>query len=131
MKAWASYGSEHSANLVMIGRFRDAASAEKAKAIIDELTEFIRASDEDQRTAERYSEGLIEILKRINFYDVAPAELEQFRYDVSFELKDNQIIVTTDETDISACLKLMIYKGARVEVYSAHDYPDFGEKSGQ
>jgi len=128
MKVWHSYGSEHSANLVMIGSFKDAVSAEKAKAIIDEITEFMMHSDDDHRGAERFSNGVMEILKKVEFYDVAPAELEQFRYDVSFELKGNQIVLTTDETDISAFLKLMIDKGARIEVYSAHDYPDTSEK---
>jgi Family of unknown function (DUF6375) len=31
MKIWNSYGSEHSARIVMIGRFKDVASAKKAK----------------------------------------------------------------------------------------------------
>ena len=40
------------------------------------------------------------------------------------ELKDQQVVITTDEPDVSAFLKLMVDKGARVEVFSAHDYPD-------
>ena len=35
MKIWNSYGSEHSANLVMIGSFKDAASAEKLHKSIE------------------------------------------------------------------------------------------------
>ena len=35
MKIWYQNGSEHSANLVMIGHFEDAANATKAKEIID------------------------------------------------------------------------------------------------
>jgi Family of unknown function (DUF6375) len=128
MKIWNSYGSEHSANLVMIGSFKDVASAEKAKEIIDEITKFMMNTDDDYRGVEHYSDAVMELLKRVRFYNVAPAELDQFRYDISSELNGNQIVVRTDETDISAFLKVMIDKGARVEVYSAHDYPDTGEE---
>lgn len=34
------------------------------------------------------------------------------------------MILTTDESEVSAFLKVMIQKEAKVEVYSAHDYPD-------
>jgi len=55
--------------------------------------------------------------------------LYEDQYDISSELKGNQIVVRTDEPDVSAFLKLMIDKGARVEVYSAHNYPDSGKES--
>ncbi len=128
MKIWHSYGSEHSANLVMIGRFKDAASAEKAKEIIDEITKFVVDTNYECQGAEHYPDDVLDLLKRVKFYNVAPFELDQFRYDIDSELIGNQIVVKTDEPDVSAFLKLMIDKGARVEVYSAHDYPDVGEK---
>jgi len=39
-------------------------------------------------------------------------------------LNGSRIVVTTDELEVSGFLKLMVDKGAKVEVYSAHDYPD-------
>lgn len=131
MKIWNSYGSEHSANLVMIGSFKDATSAEKAKEIIDEITKFMmNAGDADYRGVDYFPEPVMELLKRVRFYDIAPFEIDQFRYDINSKLEDNKIIVTTDESDVSAFLKLMINKGARIEVYSAHDYPDMDKNSG-
>lgn len=130
MKIWNSYGSEHSANLVMIGTFKDATSAEKAKEIIDEISKFmVNAGDADYRGADYFPEAVMDLLKRVRFYDIAPFEIDQFRYDVDSKLKDDKIIITTDESDVSAFLKLMINKGARIEVYSAHDYPDTDKKS--
>jgi hypothetical protein len=126
MKIWNSYGSEHSANLVMIGKFTDAASAEAAKDAIDEVEKFI--GDHDSREgAERYSDAEMDLFKRLNFYWLQPGELEQFRYDIRSELQGDSIVVTTDETEIAALLKLLLAKGARVEVYSAHQYPDTGK----
>jgi len=128
MKVWNSYGSEHSANLVMIGKFKDVGSAEKAKAAIDEITAFMRVRDEDSRDADHYSDGVLAVLRKVEFHSCAPMELEQFTYDMSAELKGDQIVITTDEPDISAFLKLLIEKGARVEVYSSNDYPDKTDK---
>jgi hypothetical protein len=108
----------------MIGSFKDAASAEKAKGIIDEITKFMMNTNEDYQGAESYSDDVMDLLKRVRFHTIAPFELDQFRYDISSEVQGNQIVLRTDEPDISAFLKLMIDKGARVEVYSAHDYPD-------
>jgi hypothetical protein len=127
MKLWNSYGSEHSANLVMIGKFKDAASAEKAKAIIDEIIGFMIKSDDDHRGADRYSDSALALLKKVEIYSLGPAELEQFIYGIRAELEDAKIVIKTDESEVSAFLKIMIDKGAHVEVYSAHDYPDAAE----
>jgi len=40
------------------------------------------------------------------------------------KVEGSKMILTTDEVDISAFLKVMLDSGARIEVYSAHDYPD-------
>jgi Family of unknown function (DUF6375) len=56
MKIWNTYGSEHSANLVMIGKFKDVASAETAKAIFDEISGVVVDSNEFYEDAEGYSE---------------------------------------------------------------------------
>ena len=127
MKIWNSYGSEHSANLVMIGKFKDAGSAEKAQAIIEEIKEYMMQSGDDHRDADRYSDAVMELLKRVNFFDVRPGELEQFTYDVSCRREGDRVTITTDESDVSAFLKVLVDKGARVEVYSAHTYPGTGE----
>lgn len=125
MKTWNSYGSEHSANMVMIGKFKDAASAEKAKEAIDLITEFMTSRNgEVQSNPGSYPDGLIELLQKVRFHSLAPSELEQFIMCIDSEQKEEQIVITTDEPDISAFLKLMVDKGARVEVFSAHDYPD-------
>ncbi len=128
MKIWNSYGSEHSANLVMIGTFKDAASAEKVKKAIDELTEFITSSNDDRRGSEHYSSSDLKLLEKVGFFSVLPAELDQFRYDISSKLVGEKIVIQTDEMDVSAFLKLLIDRGARVEVYSKHEYRDTDDK---
>jgi len=126
MKIWNSYGSEHSANLVMIGTFKDVPSAKRAKEIIDKITEFMMDSDDDHEDTDRYSDSALALLSSLNTASLRPAELAQFRYDISSEQKGDKVVITTDEYDVSGFLKILIDEGARVEVYSAHLHPDTG-----
>jgi len=75
MKIWNSYGSEHSANLIMIGKFKDAGVAERAKEVIDEITEFVGKTGENERQSNRYSDDAFELLRKVKLYSVGPAEL--------------------------------------------------------
>jgi len=127
MKIWNSYGSEHSANLVMIGKFQDETSAEKTKEMIDEISEYLQSTDENYYEIHSYPSGVLDLLKRIKFHDIRPEELSQFNMISNYKLKGDTIVLTTDESDISGFLKLFVSKGARVEVYSAHDYPNTGK----
>ena len=128
MKIWFQYGSEHSANLVMIGHFKDVTEAVKAKGVIDVLSEKV-AEEQSNGTlvlgspSSRYSTEMLNLMSRLKVASIGPAELEQLAYDVRVELEGNKVVLTTDEHDISAFLKIMIHRGARIEVYSAHYHP--------
>lgn len=131
MKIWYGYGSEHSMNLVMIGHFKDAGDAAKAKEVIDRLTEQVNADlqsglSEIGSITDRYTDGMLDLLQKVNFHTVGPDEVEQFTYDIHVKVDKNMVVMTTDESDVSAFLKVLVDKGARVEVYSAHQYPDTG-----
>ncbi len=136
MKIWHQHGSDHSANLVMIGHFKDTADATMANEIIAALTKQVM---EDRDTgelvlggpSEKYSKSMLDLLGELNVMSVGPRELEQFLYDIRLNVKDSKIIIETDEYDISAYFKVMIDCGARIDIYSAHDYPgtEHGRKS--
>lgn len=129
MKIWYGYGSEHSMNLVMIGHFKDIGAAAKAKEAVDELNNRVRQEVADglielEGKTDRFSDEVLKILQDVRIHDVAPHELEQFGYDFGVKLDGAKVVLTTDESDVSVFLKIMLNKGARVEVYSAHHYPD-------
>jgi hypothetical protein len=129
MKIWYQHGSEHSANLVLIGHFENVADATRAKEIIDALTKQVREEESSgTRTmghpSERFGDAMLDLLSKLNILSIGPSELEQFAYEVTMKAQGNDLVLTTEELDISAFLKVMFLKGARVEVYSAHDYPD-------
>ena len=136
MKIWYQHGSEHSANLVMIGHFEDATEATKAKEIIDALTEQVAKDQESGELvlgspSERYGKEMLDLLGQLNVASIGPGELEQFAYEVNVTVEGDKLVVTTDELDIAACLKVMFLRGARIELYSAHDHPGTGHGRGQ
>lgn len=129
MKIWQQHGSEHSANLVMIGHFKDATEATKAKEIIDALTEQVAKDQESGALvfgspSERYGKEMLDLLGRLNVASIGPRELEQFAYEVNVKVEGQNLIVTTDELDIAAFVKVLFLRGARIELYSAHSHPD-------
>jgi len=65
----------------------------------------------------------MELFREVKTYIVAPAELSQFNYEFSVDVQANTVILTTEEYDVSAFLKILVNQGARVEVFSRHDYP--------
>lgn len=124
MKVWRGYGSEHSMNLVLIGKFKDVDDAKKTKKIIDQLTEKLTDKIEVGSTRDRYSDDTLSLLKEVDIYTLRPLELEQFLYETRIEVEGDKLILTTDESEVSAFIKLMIDRGAKIEIFSAHDYPD-------
>jgi hypothetical protein len=136
MKIWYQHGSEHSANLVMIGHFEDATEATKAKEIIDALTKQV-AEDQGNGTlvlgspSEHYGQEMLDLLMRLNIGSIGPQELEQFAYEFHMKVEGSDVVLTTEELDISAFLKVMFHGGARIEVYSAHDHPGTGHGRGR
>jgi hypothetical protein len=124
MKLWKGYGTEHSASLVMIGRFKDEGAAAEAMEAIKKVTDFMTTTYDNPREDERYSEAEMRLLRECKAVDLAAHELEQFIYGVHPSLKADRIEIRTDEPDLSAFMKLMVDHGARVEVWCSIDYPE-------
>jgi len=115
----------------MIGRFKDASDAMQAKAVIDRLTEQVNTEVEagNMEIGEHkadYSDEMLDRLINENIMSIGPAELQQLAYEVDVEVEDDRLVMTTEEIDVSVFLKVLLDKGARVEVYSAHNYPGTG-----
>jgi hypothetical protein len=128
MKVWSGYSSEHSANLVMIGKFKSGQDANETNELLRKLIEQAGGDQHAglinvQGQTERFSDGMMKLLSNANIYVLAPSELEQFNYEHDIRVEGGSVVVRTDEIDVSALLKVLIMRGARVEVYSAHDHP--------
>lgn len=132
MKIWSEFGTEHSSNLVMIGKFKTEEEARNAEDFISRFTDIVReASDNNEievgESNGRFPEKILDFARNNPvLFTISAHELEQVLYDIRIERKGDTINVITDEYDVSALLKIMFEKGARVEVYSAHNYPKTG-----
>lgn len=129
MKIWNGYGSEHSMNLVLIGKFKKVEDAEKIQTNIQKLSAQLM-NDESHSVAfdpdpesQRFSDQMLSLMRNMNLYTLGPAEVGQLAYDHQLERTGDQITVKTDEIDVSAFVKLFVEAGAKVEIFSEHDYP--------
>ncbi|MFD6455671.1 DUF6375 family protein [Nocardia sp. NPDC060220] len=131
MKVWSGYGTEHSMNLVMVGKFEDAKSAEAAKEVIDRLTEAAEADEAAGRLVagdppEEFSEQLWQLLRELEVNSLGYADLEQFLYDVQVGVDQDKVVITTDEVDVIAFIKVLLHRGAKLKIYSAHEHKGLG-----
>ncbi|WP_024801656.1 DUF6375 family protein [Nocardia sp. BMG51109] len=130
MKVWSGYGTEHSMNLVMIGQFEDAKSARAAKDVIDRLTKAVEADEAAGRqvsdSPEEFSEQMWQLLRELEVNSLGCADLEQFLYDVQVKVEQDKVVIITDEVEVIAFVKVLLHRGAKLEVYSAHEHKGTG-----
>ncbi|ELY2671573.1 hypothetical protein SMZ63_000655 [Cronobacter sakazakii] len=128
MKIWNGYGSEHSMNLVLIGRFKQVQDAEKVEKDIIKLS--TQASKDEcyfipfnEPKNHRFSDEMLSLLHSLELPILGPADLGQLVSDHNLSRDGEIITITTDEAEVSAFVKLFVEAGAKVEIFSAHDYP--------
>ncbi len=136
MKIWQGYGTEHSMNLVMIGHFEEVAKAEASKADIERLAEQVRDDMNNDRMRlgwdhePRFSDEILKLLGELKLELMGPRDVENFAYEYSLALEGSRLVVSTDEVDVAGFMKVMLYYGAKVEVYSGHHH-DHGLVAGE
>ena len=123
MKVWYGFGSEHSANIEMIGQFKSVEDARHVYKQFQRLAEAAHRIVEIGAASDRFSDEALTLLSELHVHSLQPFELEQFHYENDPELQGDKIVLKTDEIDVSAFFKLMVSQGARVYIHSRHDYP--------
>jgi hypothetical protein len=129
MRIWHSYGSEHSMDLVLIGTFETVAGAQAATEQMEALTALAEAvwSDDDwRRQADRMPGTLAEDLARLNLYEMGRADVDIYAFEHTVERDESTVRIWTDEPDFQGFLKVLIHYGARVEVFSRHQWNEDG-----
>ena len=134
MKIWYGYGSDHSANLVMIGEFKTEEDAERVYQLINTISENASSDSAEGIFAyfernEQYSENTEKRLRELKLYSLSPSDVADFAFlDASIERTGTVLRFRTNDQSIGGFVKLLVDKGAKVQVYSAHDYPDSEEE---
>jgi hypothetical protein len=126
MKVWIGYGSEHSANLVIIGKFASGKKANAALALLNEATRIAREDEAAGRLkagelTTKFTDAQMKLCEKTNF-SVNFGDPEQLLYDFDSKVEADKVVITTDEMEINVFLKILIHEGAKVEVYSAHEH---------
>jgi len=99
--------------------------------VIDRLTKQV-LSDLDNHLieidgrSERFTDGMLELLLKVNIATLSPADVGQLAYEADVRLEGDKIVVTTDEIDVSSFFKVLFHGGAKIEIYSAHHYKGTG-----
>jgi hypothetical protein len=128
MKVWYGHGSEHSANLVIIGTFQTEHDAEETERLIADMVEVALADAEDGNIEAgehsiEFSQRQMDAFKRLNFASFGYDDPQELLYEHDVRREGDRIVITTEEQDVSALLKMLLHGGAKIEVYSAHAYP--------
>lgn len=121
MKVWKAFSGDHSAKLRIIGTFKTIEDAKKAADLFNEL---LAVGNKDKGKNLYFSDEIMEVLDKHNFHWFNEHDPEQLDLYSELEPKENKIIVETDEEDVQALLKVLLRNGARIELYSQHDYPN-------
>jgi len=129
MRIWHSYGSEHSMDLVLVGTFETVAGAETAIERMESLKALAEAewSDDDwRRQDERMPDTLIDELTKLKLYEMGRSDVDIYALEHTIERKGSAVRVWTEESDVQGFLKVLIHLGARVEVFSRHQWNEDG-----
>lgn len=134
MKIWFGYGSDHSANLVMIGEFKTEQDAARVVALIEEISDRASSDLADGiidycAKNERLSENTEARIRNFELYNLSPADIADFALlGPSIVQKGKALHFHSDNEEIGGFVKLMVARGAKVQVYSAHEYPQIDDE---
>jgi Family of unknown function (DUF6375) len=129
VRIWQSYGSEHSMDMVLIGTFETVAGAQAAAEQMEVLTalaEAVWSDDNWRRQADRMPGALAEELAKLNLYEMGRADVDIYAFEHTVERDESTVRVWTDESEVQGFLKVLVHFGARVEVFSRHQWNEDG-----
>ena len=126
MKIWKSFSAEHSAKLRIVGTFKTTSDLEETRRIIEELTDEVMKQDVSTQQRAQYTDEIMNIVRNHNGYchSLGEEDLMNFTHAHNISYNDKMIEINTDELDIQGLLKVILSNGAKIEIYSKHNYPN-------
>jgi len=117
MKIWKSFSCEHSDKLRITGKFKTIEDAKSAENAFNDLLQIHnRQEDKTQITKE-----LRAMMDKHDVY-LNPGAENDFDFLYAIKANGKQIVVETDDFAVGALSQVFIRFGAKVEIYSRHDY---------
>lgn len=127
MKFWIGYGSEHSANLVMLGKFKSVEDATGFLAELEKLERLVQADNSGEDVFRRFPKQILDkvVTDQIRFCsDLAPKDLDDFRMDLQRrQLAEDRTMLEfrSDVTGWAGLIKMMLNAGATIKVFDEHN----------
>lgn len=121
MKIWKSFSCEHSAKLRIIGKFKSAKDAQEAAESFNRL---LKVEEREPKGDRIYSDEIAEVCREYNLGWLSEHDPQQLDFFDEIKAIGDRIEVKTDEVEIQVLLKVLLQRGARVELYSGHAYPE-------
>ena len=123
MKIWFNYGSEHSMNLVLIGRFKSNTDAKAFAQDVEDLKEYLQKNSYSVINVKSFDSPIREYLVKNEISFLSPEQLEQILSYETLKSEGNEIKMTSDEF-LDGLVAWMIMRGAKAEIFSLHDFPE-------
>lgn len=123
MKIWFNYGSEHSMNLVLIGRFKSNTDAKAFAQDVEDLKEYLKKNSYSVINVKSFDSPIREYLVKNEISFLSPEQLEQILSYETLKSEGNEIKMTSDEF-LDGLVAWMIMRGAKAEIFSLHDFPE-------
>lgn len=128
MKVWIGFGSEHSANLVVIGKFESDAKAQQALDLLNEATAVARAEETAGRIKlgepmRQIPDAILDLARHKNL-SLGYNDPQELVYDYRVLRDGDKVVIRTEEDGINAFIKVLLHFSGKIEVYSAHDFPE-------
>lgn len=127
MKIWNGYGSEHSARLVMLGKFKTVEDASGFLGEVDKLERLVQETDGDLEVFSAFPPKILDMMFNgtIRFcQDVEPKDLNDFRMELRREQRQDDKTVLefrSDDTGWAGLIKMLLNAGARIEIFDEHN----------
>lgn len=116
-------------DLVLIGRFETVSGAEAAMERMEALKVLAEAewSDDDwRRQDERMTDSLRDELTKLKLYELGRPDVDIYAFEHSIKRDGASVRIWTEESEVQGFLKVLINLGARVEVFSRHNWNEDG-----
>ena len=130
MKIWNGFGSEHSYSLVLVGHFANQENADEAADAFERMRQIAAEQlpeDTWENRSNRFDESLRQALASMSIYDFGKSDVDNFWYEHSVRKDQRVLVIDTDESEIQGFIKLLLKYGARIEIYSSHEWTEDGE----
>lgn len=124
MKVWFGYGSEHSASLVILGTFKDVATA---KEVIDILEDCQATAAQTSMQRDLNDADAMAAYHKHKIGDITLNDLEGITLDHHWVQEGKTVRITTDDTEIQAIMKILLSKEAKIQMYSSHSWTADGK----